>query len=89
MNALKALKKDKRLLNGKKLGPGSFLIKQNKEWSGTILYVNKIFPHEVYVTKTPPFQHDLMDYDFRLIDKKKDKYLEKEFFLGYFKVMEE
>jgi hypothetical protein len=85
MNALKAMKK-KRLEEKMKLVPSSFLIKYNREWSDTVWHVNRVFPHQVYVTKTPQFQHDLMDYDFILIDKKKDKYMEKEFYLGYFNV---
>ena len=61
-NALKALRK-RELKRNNKLTPSSFLIRYKKEWAGTAFYVNRVFPHEVYVTRTDPFQHDIKDYD--------------------------
>ncbi|MEM7815951.1 MAG: hypothetical protein QXN71_02415 [Candidatus Aenigmatarchaeota archaeon] len=88
MNALKAFRK-KRLNIGDRLGPSSFLLTfrdKYREFPDS-LYVNKILPHEVYAIKKPPFQHDISDYDFILVDEKKKRYEGKEFYLGYFKVV--
>ena len=88
MNALKALKK-KQLKNGEKLVPGSFFLKYKEGWSRKVLYANKIESHVVYATRNPPFQHDISDFDFKLYAEKKNRYLENELYLGYFKVLKD